>query len=282
MREVSSLRPQTRVNPGLFGNRMSEPIRRISNMHSILSEIDLEARTLADEYEEASAVVARAQAAQARVLVRTADLGKRRVAALTSPSSREAELPYRALAAELGAAAKVSDRTVQNRMNEAAVLNESFPATFEAWGEGRISTGHVAVIMEHGLTLPEPARSEFESEAVVRAESTTPGRLGSSLARLAESLQPRTIAERHQQARASRGAYVRDIGDGMAEFSTVQPAVLAHGMHDRITQQAKAIKTADPTDARTLDQIRRVRWPRCDSGNREHHRARSRVGRSHG
>ncbi len=235
---------------------MSEPIRRISNMHSILSEIDLEARTLADEYEEASAVVARAQAAQARVLVRTADLGKRRVAALTSPSSREAELPYRALAAELGAAAKVSDRTVQNRMNEAAVLNESFPATFEAWGEGRISTGHVAVIMEHGLTLPEPARSEFESEAVVRAESTTPGRLGSSLARLAESLQPRTIAERHQQARASRGAYVRDIGDGMAEFSTVQPAVLAHGMHDRITQQAKAIKTADPTDARTLDQIR--------------------------
>ncbi|WP_146048078.1 hypothetical protein [Microbacterium sp. CJ77] len=42
----------------------------------------------------------------------------------------------------------------------------------------------------------------------------------------------------------------------MAEFSTIQPAVLAHAMHDRITQQAKAIKNADPADARTLDQIR--------------------------
>ncbi len=49
---------------------------------------------------------------------------------------------------------------------------------------------------------------------------------------------------------------MRDIGDGMAEFSTIQPAVLAHAMHDRITQQAKAIKAADPSDTRTLDQIR--------------------------
>ena len=49
---------------------------------------------------------------------------------------------------------------------------------------------------------------------------------------------------------------MRDLGDGMAEFSTIQPAVLAHAMHDRITQQARAIKNADPADARTLDQIR--------------------------
>ncbi|WP_458041969.1 MULTISPECIES: DUF222 domain-containing protein [Bacteria] len=222
-----------------------------------ICDVDTEARDLAIRFAEASRAVARAQAAQARVLADAADLGMRRVAELGSTSSREAELPLRALAAELAVAACMSDRTVQGRMNDAAVLAEAFPATFDAWDEGRVSARHVAVIMEHGLPLTDAdARAVFEREALVRAEGTTPGRLGSALARLAETLQPRTLTERHQEARASRGVGVRDIGDGMAEFSTTQPAVLAHGMHDRITQQAQAIKNADPSDARTIDQIR--------------------------
>ncbi|WP_458040639.1 MULTISPECIES: DUF222 domain-containing protein [Bacteria] len=226
-------------------------------MHSIVRGFDAEFRELALDIDEAREVVARAQAAEARVFARAAAVGMRRVAELDSPSSREAELPMRALAAELGAAARMSDRTVQRRMSDAATLTEKFPATFRAWDEGRVSTGHVAVIMEHGLPITDSdARALFETEALMRAEETTPGRLGSSLARLAESLQPRPLAERHEEARASRGACVRDIGDGMAEFSTIQPAVLAHAMHDRITQQAQAIKNADPTDVRTIDQIR--------------------------
>ena len=171
-------------------------------MHSNVREIDAEARDLAVRFAEASRVVARAQAAQARVLADAADLGMRRVAELVSTSSREAELPVRALAAELGVAANMSDRT----------------ETFAAWDAGRVSAGHVSVIMEHGLPLTDVgARAEFEREALVRAEGTTPGRLGTALARLAESLQPRSLTERHQEARASRGACVRDIGDGMAE-----------------------------------------------------------------
>jgi hypothetical protein len=76
--------------------------------------------------------VARAQAAQARVLARAADLASRRVAALGSSSSRESELPLRSLAAELATAGCMSDRTVQRRMSDAAILAESFPATFAA------------------------------------------------------------------------------------------------------------------------------------------------------
>ena len=236
---------------------MSEVARRVSNMHSNDREVDARARDIARRCDEALRVAARSDAAVARIFAEAAELGLERVAELVSPSSREAELPFRALAAELGAAGRMSDRTVQRRMNDAMVLAESFPATFEAWDAGRISAGHVAVIREHGTPLTDPeSRAVFEREALVRAEGTTPGRLGSSLARLAESLQPRTMTERHQEARASRCAYVRDIGDGMAEFSTVQPALLAHAMHDRITQQAQAITKADPSDARTLDQIR--------------------------
>ena len=226
-------------------------------MHSNSLGLDDQAGDLADRFAEASRVLAQAQAAQARLLAEAAGLGTRRVAELASPSSREAELPFRSLAAELGAAASMSDRTVQRRMNDAAVLAESLPATFDAWDEGRIGAGHVAVIMEHALPLTDPdARATFEAEALIRAEGTTPGRLGASLARLAESLQPRPLTERHREARASRGACVRDIGDRMAEFISTQPAVLAHAMHDRLTQQAQALKKAAPDDARTLDQIR--------------------------
>ncbi|WP_396641988.1 DUF222 domain-containing protein [Microbacterium sp.] len=226
-------------------------------MYSMTRGVDAKHRDLADRGAEAARVAEQGQAALARIFAEAAAEGMHRVAELASPSSREAELPFRALAAELGAAMNMSDRTVQRRMNDAAVLEESFPATFNAWEEGRIARGHVAVIMEHGLPLTDPdARAEFEAEALIRAEGTTPGRLGASLARLAESLQPRPLAERHKEARASRGACVRDVGDGMAEFSTIQPAVLAHAMHDRITQQARAIRNADPTDTRTLDQIR--------------------------
>ena len=226
-------------------------------MHSNTRGVDAKARDFADRCAEAMRVAEQGQAALARIFAEAAAEGMHRVAELASPSSREAELPFRSLAAELGAATNMSDRTVQRRMSDAATLTEKFPATFRAWDEGRVSTGHVQTIMEHGLPITDPdARALFETEALMRAEETTPGRLGSSLARLAESLQPRPLAERHQEARASRGACVRDIGDGMAEFSTIQPAVLAHAMHDRITQQAQAIKNADPTDSRTVDQIR--------------------------
>ncbi len=231
-------------------------------MHSNITDVDTAdvdaiARELAMECAEARRAMARAEAVLARVFAKAAQVGGRRVAELASPSSREAELPLRSLAAELGAATNMSDRTVQRRMNDSAMLEESFPATFEAWDEGRVGAGHVAVIVEHGLPITDTqARADFEREALIRAEGTTPGRLGSSLARLAEALQPRPLAERHQEARASRGACVRDIGDGMAEFISTQPAVLAHAMHDRITQQAHALKKADPTDTRTLDQIR--------------------------
>ena len=223
----------------------------------VASAGDVVARELALRFADASRAVARAQAAQARVLAEAAGVGMRRVAELAAPSSREAELPIRSLAAELGAAANMSDRTVQRRMNDAATLAQAFPSTLTAWEAGRISAGHVAMVVEHGLPVTDAAaRADFEVEALRRAETTTPGRLGSSLARLAEQLQPRSLTDRHREARASRGAGVRDIGDGMAEFSSIQPAVLAHAMHDRLTQQARALRDADPTDARTLDQIR--------------------------
>ncbi|GAA2006531.1 hypothetical protein [Microbacterium ulmi] len=46
---------------------------------------------------------------------------------------RDADLPLREVSAELGAAMRVSDRTVQRRMGDAVAVVTRFPATMRAW-----------------------------------------------------------------------------------------------------------------------------------------------------
>ncbi|WP_309066102.1 DUF222 domain-containing protein, partial [Microbacterium sp.] len=55
----------------------------------------------------------------------------------------EADVSVRAVAAELGAALRVTDRTVQRRMAEASERVERFPLVWQAQGAGRITAGHV-------------------------------------------------------------------------------------------------------------------------------------------
>ncbi|WP_292815214.1 DUF222 domain-containing protein, partial [Microbacterium sp.] len=125
----------------------------------------------------------------------------------------------RALAAELGTCARQPDRSVQRRMNDAHTLVTRFAASCEALAAGAVSVGHVRAIVEHGVKLTDPdIRAAFETEALERASSTTPGRLGQQLARLVEQVQPTTFAERHQVARKSGGVWVRDVEDGMSEL----------------------------------------------------------------
>ncbi|MDX2377872.1 HNH endonuclease [Microbacterium sp. LRZ72] len=219
--------------------------------------IDVAARDLAERYAAACRAEAAAQAAVARVLAEAETLAEERVAALPAAAAREAELPVRALAAELGAAARQPDRTVQRRMDEAAMIARHFPATLGAWEHGAIARGHVTAIVEHGMPIQDgTARAMFEREALERAAETTPGRLRAAIGRLSEELQPRSLAERHQEARATRGTSVQELEDGMGGILIVQPITLAHGIQERLTAQARAIKTADPDDPRTVDQIR--------------------------
>jgi hypothetical protein len=81
---------------------------------------------------------------------------------------------------------------------------------------------------------------------------------------IAEEVRPVGLVERHRQARKTRGVFVRDLPDHMAELVTVQPGVIAHGIIDRLTQMAHEDKRAagpapgadGDTDGRTMDQRR--------------------------
>ena len=179
------------------------------------------------------------------------------------------DMAIRTVAAEIGAAQRLSDRTIERRMADASWLVERFPTVWEAQGEGRITAAHSRAIVDAGTHLDDASdRVAFAAEAVALAESESPNRLRRLVRRLAERFQERSIVERHRDARERRRVWVNDLDDGMAELGMQGPAALVHGVFDRLSQMAHAVKEEnaraakggpandEPADDRTVDQLR--------------------------
>ncbi|MFT4214274.1 MAG: DUF222 domain-containing protein [Microbacterium sp.] len=176
------------------------------------------------------------------------------------------DLAVREVAAEIGAALRVSDRTVQRRLEVARQLTEEFPLTHEALAAGRISRAHVSVITEAGAHLTDPdTRAEFERLVLEVAEGESASRVRPYARLVAQRLLPRSFQERHDTAAEGRCVRVSDLDDGMSELLLRAPSVLVHGIHDRLTQIAKTITDATDKDRstgddqpgqRSLDQLR--------------------------
>jgi hypothetical protein len=227
----------------------------------------------------AQATLAAVQAEQMRLLARAQQVARRQTAEAVS-RDRTRDMALRGISAEIAAALRTSDRSVQRQISEATTLVEHFPATLDAWATGRITRPHVDMITDLALPLPADVRATFEGLALSRCEKETTGRLRSDLAILAERLHPRTLTERHVAAREKRCVRTFAAEDGMSSLVLMGPTVHIEAIYDRTTQQAHAymdlrqqardaMKTASAnggvstetdvilaSDDRTLDQLR--------------------------
>ena len=173
-------------------------------------------------------------------------------ARLTSRDSRKTDLPARTMVAELAAAAQLSERTVQRQLTEAADLCARFGPVVDALAAGRISRTHALVIHDAGWPIDDvDARTHYITTAIARAETMTAGRLRPIAETLAARLNPRTIKERHLEAAATREVRVTDLADGMSQLLATGPAVLIHGIFDRLTHDAHTVIAARPTETDT-------------------------------
>ncbi|UWF77433.1 13E12 repeat family protein [Microbacterium neungamense] len=153
------------------------------------------------------------------------------------------DLTLRTVAAEIGAAQRVSDRTVQRWMADAEWLVTRFPQVWAAQGAGRISAGHARVIVEAGSHLEDPAERAAYAESVLAiAEQESPNRLRPMARRLAERYQPLPIDERHRRARKKCGVWLDDLEDGNSKITAITSSALAHGMFDRLSEMATELK----------------------------------------
>lgn len=154
----------------------------------------------------------------------------------------QGDMALRAVAAEIGAAQRVSDRTIERRMTEASWLVEEFPSVWAAQGAGRITAAHSRVIVDAGAHLDDAAdRASYAAAAIEVAATESPNRLRRSARRIAESFQARSLTDRHRDAREKRRIWVKDLDDGMSELGAYGPSALLHGMYDRLSQMAHQV-----------------------------------------
>ncbi|QLD12686.1 HNH endonuclease signature motif containing protein [Microbacterium oleivorans] len=226
-------------------------------MHSNVgygSDADVAAlAALVTDAEAAKDAVRFGQIREVRVLAAAGQLAERQAAG-ASERAKAHEMALRSIAAELAGVFVATDRTLQRRIDEARDLVESYPATMSAWEDGRLVRGHVLVIQDAGAIVPGEVRAEFERQAIDLCQGETPNRVRERLRMLAERLHPRPFTERHREAAAGRCVRVQPGVDGMSDLVATVPTVIAEGIVDRLTQQAREIIHArGAADARGAD-----------------------------
>ena len=195
---------------------------------------------------EAKAEEAAAAAKTSAILAEAYAFTLEQTERLRSASAREREMPLRAMAAELAVASRMNDRTMQTHLYDAHRLVNDFPRSWSALRDGRISRAHTAVIVDTGRELHDSAaRSSFEEDVLAYAETTSPARVRSYAEQVSESLNPRSMQERHDDAVVDRRVWVDDLRDGMSMLGVIGPSVEVYGVYDRLTRQGKAITAAD-------------------------------------
>jgi hypothetical protein len=207
-----------------------------------LGTSDADAAVLAGMVSTSRRVLAQKNAGDAGEVRFLADAGAFALRQAGRGSVQAKEMALRSVAAEIAAAWNDSDRSVRGRIDRAMTLIDHYPETMAAYEQGRILRRHVDLVMECGTSLDAEARALLDAAAVVHCEQNSPNRARPLLQMLAESLQPRTLTDRHQDAREHRRVRVLPLEDGMAELIVTLPAALAHAILDRLTRQASVVK----------------------------------------
>lgn len=196
---------------------------------------------------ETRRAIAALQARESQLLAGAVDLALARADALRGEGRRAgSDLPMREISAELAAAMRLSDRTVQQRMGDAAVLGTRFPATLAAWATGRVDAGHVSAVLDAGAVIADDrARARFEEIALGIAAHESPARTRAHLRAVAAQLDPEAAARRQRRALDERGVRLIDLDENLSRVIADMSPVLAHAIVDRLTEMARDVREAE-------------------------------------
>lgn len=165
------------------------------------------------------------------------------------------DMALRGIAAEVAGPARRSDRAMQAQIGEALMLVENYPAAMAAWETAQITSRHIREITHAGAALPLDALSAFDTAAVEICTTDIPSRVRPRLEMLAADLHPDTLTERHAAAAESRRVRTIAVGEGMSDVIATVPTVLAVGIEDRLTRQARQIADARSSAAARLREL---------------------------
>lgn len=230
----------------------AEPVPERSPLSPALSALD----ALVDELTENQRQIAAFEARKLELLAQAVDVIAVRSAELQSRKRRTiaSDLPYREVTAELAAALRVGERTVNARLSEGFQATALYPDTLEALRAGRIDMRHVTVILDAGAILTETEdRAHYEAEALSIAEQENAARLRSHAREIAARIDPDAATDRADKAHYRRKVSIHDLDDDLVRLVLDVPGVIGRAIFDRATQLAKAVRAGTAGVVATTD-----------------------------
>ncbi|GAA1795383.1 HNH endonuclease signature motif containing protein [Leucobacter iarius] len=235
---------------------MSIPFPADSEQHRLLSEV-------VRELEEVEGRLRGLDARKAELLAEADRIARAEQERLFGISGT-AEMAHRTVAAEVGFALGIADRSAERLIEHAATLCSQYPAAHGALADGRIALAHTSAIVEAGraidtetLAVDPDARVKYAAAALAYAEQQTPNRTRRQAKALAARYAERSFEQRCARAQVERRVWVSELDDGLAELHAVLSAPIAHALFDRLTRQARHVQGKEnPGERRLLGQIR--------------------------
>ncbi|MGW4241691.1 DUF222 domain-containing protein [Nocardia sp. NPDC004722] len=199
---------------------------------------------IADEMATAQAVVAHLRAVHSQI----AALQAEEVALMTSlyHLRREQQLDLGVsnlnagedTATEIGIALKVSQASADGLIALGLDLENRYPATREAFAEGRIDLAQTRAISKSLTNASEELLAELEPNLAVYAENAEPQRIRRTARRRLLEADPAGQAARRKAAEADRYVSITAHDDGTALLDGVLPAAGGQAVYERLREMA--------------------------------------------
>jgi hypothetical protein len=179
-------------------------------------------------------------------------IGQQLLAVVAAADSSDDQWSRDEVAAVLG----LAPVTAGAQLAQATALTSRLPGVLAALLAGRVSALQARAIVESSYQLPNELVGALEAAVLPRAGEQTLSELKRSLRRAVLRLDPSSAEQRRRAARADRQVRLSPGEDGMAQLWALLPAADAHAVHARLSDTARLLQRSDPSESRTLDQLR--------------------------
>ncbi|CAN5183792.1 HNH endonuclease signature motif containing protein [soil metagenome] len=167
------------------------------------------------------------------------------------------EFAERAAAADLAVRLGLSEATVRSQAAHAQVLRRRLSQVWSLFCDGEVSVANARCAAELVGSLPDDPdiAARFDAALAEIAVGLAPARFRTRARVLRERIHSLPLIERARQAAETRGAWIDNDIDGMANLTLRLPADVAHIAFQRVDAAARdLVGCADET--RTLAQVR--------------------------
>jgi len=176
--------------------------------------------------------------------------------ALPMRATERAEFAVRAAIADTAVRLGLSESLVRAQAFDATALRQRLPRVWSAFWEGDLSAPNARTAAELlGSLLDEPEINDLFDTALAAIVGLAPARFRVRARVLRERIHSIPLAERARAARETRGVWIENGIDGMADLCMRLPAEQAHQAFGRVDAAARLIAN-DAEESRTLAQIR--------------------------